>query len=368
MLTLLIASVAALVPQSKTGAPIVAPIKFFYGDPVISISVDGKPPMDFGLTMITRHSIVVNKEDAGLTRQLSINGKSLGVANLESPEGPVHPVLNAIGLSVLNGMAVGVDYARNEITFWPGGRLGQEVANAWILKASRWGSESKVWSAPILRKAEVAPVLPMTIGGKKMNLLLRIGQQGTSFVRGEEPPSGTPVEYGPGGNHAMLTNVDLGPTVLPWILYFRGVSYDPRKEIESSIVGTFTTENLLARRVILDLPANVMYAEQLSPDEQLSMFFSEWFQMPIDVQGSKMVLREMPSTRFYPQLAPIYESEVLEIMGQTSEQLLSAARGRTPENMSYLKLLFEKVWRGFKVKFKKPSGEVLEATLSPPKA
>jgi hypothetical protein len=265
-------------------------------------------------------------------------------------------------------MAIGVDYAKNEITFWPGGHLAPEVAEGWIQKAPKWGSASKVWSTPIQRKAGVAPVLPITVGGKKLQLLLRIGQQGTSFARGEEPATGTPVEYGPGGNHAILTNLDLGPITLPWILYFRGVSYDPRKEIDPAIVGTFTTENLLARRVILDLPANIMYAEQLSSDEQLSMFLSEWFQMPIDVQGDKMMLREMPTTHFYPQLAPIYESEVLEIMGQTSEQLLAAAKGRSAENMSYLKLLFEKVWRGYRVKFKKPNGEVLEATLSPPKS
>jgi len=367
VLTLLIASVAARAFQAKGPIPIVVPIKFFYGDPVISISIDGKAPQDFGLTMTTRHSIVVDNESAGAAKQLSVSGKSLGLANLEAPGANVHPVLNLLGLTVLNTMAIGVDYAKNEITFWPGGRIGAEVAKAWVQKAAKWGTGSSVWSIPILRKADVAPVIPLSIGGKKPLVLLRIGQQGTSFARGEEPQSGVPVEYGPGGNHALLTKVGIGPTTLPWILYFRGVSYDPRKEIDPSIAGTFTTENLLARRVILDLAANVMYSEQLPEDEQISMFLSEWFQMPIDVQGTKMSLREMPGTHFYPQLASIYESEVLEIMGQTAEQLISAARNCNEEHLTYLKLLFERVWRGYKVKIKKPNGEVMEATFSPPK-
>jgi len=367
MLSLFVATATYVALQTKAASPIVVPIKFFYGDPIISLSIDGKAPQDFGLNMTTRHSIMVQSEDAGPARQLSINGKTLGTANLEAPATNLHPVLNSLGLSFLNGMAIGVDYARNELTFWPGGRLSPEDAKGWIMKAPKWGTTSTLWSAPILRKAEVAPVVALSIAGQKISVLLRIGQQGSSFARGDEPASGVPVEYGPGGNHAILPRVGIGSTILPWILYFRGVSYDPRKEIDPTIVGTFTTENLLARRVILDLPGNVLYAEQLSADEQVSMFLSEWFQMPIDVQGEKMVLREMPSTRFYPQLTPIYESEILEIMGQPAKTILSAARDASPEHLTFLKLLFERVWQGFKVKFKKPNGEVIEATLSPPK-
>jgi hypothetical protein len=354
--------------QTKAAVPIVAPIRFFYGDPIISISIDGKTPEEFGLTMTTRHSIVTKAEDSGPARQLSVNGKSLGVVNLESPGATVHPVLNAIGLGVLNGLAIGIDYAKNEITFWPGGRIGADVARDWILKAGKWAADSTVWSIPIQRKADVAPVVPLTIGGKQDLMLLRLGQQGTSFARGEEPSSGVPVEYGQGGNHALLAHVGIGPATLPWILYFRGVSYDPRTAIDPSIVGTFTTENLVARRVILDLAGNVMYAEQLPADEQISMFLSEWFQMPIDVQKEKLILREMPGTKFYPQLAPIYESEIVEIMGQPSQQILAAAKDSTPEHATYLKLLFERVWMGFRVKFKKPNGDVVEATLSPPRS
>lgn len=368
MLTLLAAAAAAFGAQGKPAAPIVVPIKFFYGDPVISVSIDGKPPEEFGLTMTTRHSIVAQTEDSGPVRQLSINGKSLGSANLEAPGANVHPVLNAIGLGLLNGMAIGIDYAKNEITFWPGGRLGADTAKEWILKGAKWHVDSTVWSVPIQRKAEVAPVIAVMIGGKPTTMLLRLGQQGTSFARGEEPASGVPVEYGQGGNHALLPRVGIGTAILPWILYFRGVSYDPRASIDPTIVGTFTTENLYSRRVLLDLAANVMYAEQLSSDEQLSMFLSEWFQMPIDIQSDKLVLREMPGTKFYPQLAPIFESQILEIMGQTSQQILAAARDATPDHATYLKLLFERVWRGFRVKFKKPNGETVEANLSPPRS
>src|SRR5471030_2484210 len=96
MLTLLIAS-AAFGLQSKVATPIVVPIKFFYGDPIISISID------------------VQSADSGQARQLSINGKNIGTADLEAPGANAHPVLNAIGLGVLNGMAIGIDYARNEI-------------------------------------------------------------------------------------------------------------------------------------------------------------------------------------------------------------------------------------------------------------
>ena len=368
ILTFFVIAISKSRLQAKTQAPVVVPIKYFYGDPIISLSIDGKEPKEFGLTMITRHSIVVDKDDVGTSRQLAANGKLLTTANLESPDGDGHPLLNAIGLSVLNGMAIGVDYAKNELTFWPGGHLTADAAKVWISKASKWNSESQVWNMPIDRKVGVAPVIPILVGNKKVNVLLRIGQQGSSFARGEEPNGGTAVEYGPGGNHAIVTNIGVGPAMLPWMLYFRGVSYDPRKEIDPSIVGTFTTENLLARRVIIDLPGNVLYAEQLSPDEQISMFLSEWFQLPIDVQGAKVSLREMPGTRFYPQLQSVYESEVLEIMGQPIADILSAVRGRTKENMTYLKLLFERVWRGFKVKFRMPSGEIHEATFSPPKA
>jgi hypothetical protein len=192
-----------------------------------------------------------------------------------------------------------------------------------------------------------------------------LGQQGTSFARGEEPSAGVPVEYGQGGNHALLTNVAVGPSTLPWILYFRGVSYDPRTAIDPAITGTFTTENLLSRRVVVDLAGGALYAEKLPADNQASMFLSEWFQMPIDVQGDKMMLREMPGTSFYPQLKPIYDSEILEIMGQSSTQLIASAKDPTPEHATYLKLLFERVWHGYRVKLKKPNGDVVEANLRP---
>ncbi len=367
MISLLVASVLVSRSQADSGSPIVVPIELFYGDPVIKLSIDGKPPADFGLNMTTRHSIVVDKDDAGLARKLSFDGKTLGTELLEAPAANVHPVLNALGLGVLDTMAVGMDYGKNQITFWPGGRISPEAASAWILKAAKWGAESKVWQIPIERRAGVAPVIPINVGGKKMFLLLRIGQQGTSFARGEEPAGGTPVEYGQGGNHAILTNVGVGPQTLPWILYFRGVSYDPRKEIDPSIVGTFTTENLLARRVLVDLVANVMYVEALTPDEQLSMFLTEWLQLPAEVEGAKVLLREMPGTKFFPQLAPIYESEVLEVMGQPIDKILAAARAPNPDNMAFLRVLFEKVWQGYKLKFKRPNGTVQEATLSPPR-
>lgn len=367
MLTALIASLIGLHLESQSVTPIVAPIKYPFGDPIISISIDGQPPQDFGLNMSSRHSIVTNKVDAGSLRQLSINGRNLGPATLEYTDGPVRTSLNALGLGFLNGMAIGMDYAKNEVTLWPGGHLTPESAKSWILGAPKWGSESKVWTLPIQRKVGVAPVIPISINGKKINVLLRIGQQGTAFIHDVEPTSGIPVEYGQGGNQAILTNLEVGPATLPWILYFRGVKYDPSKEIDPSILGTFTTDNFLARRVIVDLPANALYVEQLSPDEQAAMFLSTWFQLPVDVQGSKMIIREMPGTRAYPQLTPIYESEILEIMGQSSEQILAATRGKTTENMKYLKLLFERIWNGYKVKFKMQNGDVHEANFSPPK-
>jgi len=235
MLTLLLAAALATSSQGKQGNPVVVPIKFFYGDPIIALSIDGKPPEEFGLTMTTRHSIVIDKVNVG-DRRLSFDGKSLGAVTLESPGLNVHPVLNALGLTVLNGMAVGVDYARNEITFWPGGHLTPEAASDWILKAPKWAADSKVLTVPIQRKADVAPVITATIAGKKYPLLLRIGQQGSSFARGEEPPSGTPVEYGPGGNHALLTNVGIGTAVLPWTLYFRGVGFLPAELKEEGTI------------------------------------------------------------------------------------------------------------------------------------
>lgn len=367
MLSLLIATAGLFNLQSKSSAPIVAPIKFFYGDPIIMMSIDGKPPEEFGLNMMTRRSIVTKTEDAGTDRRLSIDGQSIGVANLEAPAGGVHAVLNAVGLSVLNNMAIGIDYAKNEITFWPGGKLSAEGAKAWILKAQKWQTDSGIWSTEILRRAGSVPIVPITVGERQSLMLLRVGQQGTSFAKAKEPASGVSVEYGPGGNQALVTHVRLGSAVLPWVLYFRGVSYDPEKQIDPTISGTFTTENLFARRVIVDLPGNELYAEQLSSDEQLSMFLSDWFQMPLEVQGEKLTLREMPGTHFFAQLSPIYESEVMEIMGQSSQQIIDAARGASDSNATYLKLLFERVWQGFKVKFKRPDGTVQEATLRPPK-
>jgi len=367
MLTLLIATVFTSRASMAPGTPIVASINGFVVDPIVSISIDGKPDEKFGLTMTTRHSIVIDKDDAGSSRKLSIGGKTLATAELESPGASVHPVLNALGLSVLNNMAIGIDYSKNQITFWPGGHLSEADADAWVLRSPKWATDAKVWKAKIERRADVAPVLPVMVDGKKMDLLLRIGKEGTSFAKGEEPNGGTAVEYGPGGNQAILGNVGIGDVSLPWILYFRGVSYDPRKAIDPSIVGTFTTENLLARRMIIDLSGGDLYCEQLAPDQQLSMFLTAWLQLPIDVQGGKIFLREMPGTSFFGQLAPIYNSEVLELMGQPTETVLTAARDFTGDHRLLLKVLFEKVWQGFKVKIKRPNGQVQEVTFDPPK-
>ena len=365
MLALLIAT--ALTAQSKTAAPIVVPIKFFYGDPVIMVSVDGQPPEEFGLDMMTRHSVVTSSTDAGLQRKISINGQTIGTGALEAPSGNVKGILNALGLNILGNLAIGVDYARNEISFWPGGKVNPSDAKAWVLKDAKWQADSTVWSAPIQWRAGLAPVIPIAINGKQHVMLLRVGQQGTSFAKGQEPANGLAIEYGPGGNQALLAHVGIGQVVLPWVLYFRGVSYDPRKSVNPSIDGTFTTENLYARRVIVDLPGNTLYAEQLTGDEQLSMFLSDWFQMPLDVEGEKLMLKEMPSTQFYAQLAPVYDSEVLAIMGQPSQQIIDAARDWSDAHGTYIKGLFEQVWQGFKIKLKRPDGSVVEATLHPPK-
>ena len=367
MLTLIAASLFATRISVKTGSPVVVSIKGFVVDPIVSLSIDGQPNEDFGLTMTTRHSIVVNKDNAGLTRKLSVDGKSLTTAELETPGENAHPVLNALGLSVLNTMAIGIDYSKNQITFWPGGHLTAEEASAWILRAPKWLSDSKVLKTKIERRAEVAPVLPVTINGKKVDLLLRIGKEGTSFAKGQEPDSGTPVEYGPGGNQAILSGLTIGSTTLPWSLYFRGVSYDPRKAIDPSIMGTFTTDDLLARRVIVDLAGGMLFSEQLPQDAQISMFLTAWFQLPIEVQGSKMFMREMPDTKFFAQLSPIYDSEVLEIMGQSSESIIAAAKDFTGDRRLLLKVLFEKVWHGFKVKIKRTGGQVQDVDFDPPK-
>ena len=367
MLTLIAASMLVFRPTLPTGSPVVVSIKGFVVDPIVSLSIDGLPSEDFGLTMTTRHSIVINKDNAGLTRKLTVDGKTLTTAELESPGENAHPVLNALGLSVLNTMAIGIDYSKNQITFWPGGRLTPEEANAWIMRAPKWISESKVLKTKIERRAEVAPVIPVTINGKKVDLLLRIGKEGTSFAKGQEPDLNTPIEYGPGGNHAIVSGVTIGNTTLPWSLYFRGVNYDPRKAIDPTIMWTFTTDNLLARRVIVDLAGGMLYSEQLPLDAQVSMFLTAWFQLPIEVQGSKIFLKEMPDTKFFAQLAPIYDSEVLEIMGQSAESIVAAAKDFTGDRRLLLKVLFEKVWRGFKVKIKRTGGDVQEVDFDPPK-
>ena len=367
MITVLIASILTTRSGVLTGSPVVTSIKGFVVDPIVQLSIDGKPEVDFGLSMTTRHSIVINKDDVGVARKLTVDGKEVATAELESPGEGAHPVLNALGLSVLNGMAIGIDYSKNQVTFWPGGRLTEEDAKAWIMRSPKWLAESTFWKTKIERRAEVAPVLPVTVDGKKMDLLLRIGKEGTSFAKGLEPTGGTQVEYGPGGNQALVGGVGIGSNTVPWILYFRGVSYDPRKAIDPSIQGTFTTENLLSRRVIVDLAGGMLYGEQLPKDAQMSMFLTEWFQLPVEVQGSKMYLREMPGTKFFAQLAPIYDSEILEVMGQSAESVIAAARDFTGEHRLFLKVLFEKVWRGFKVRIKRPNGDVTEVSFDPPK-
>ncbi|MDR3692544.1 MAG: hypothetical protein P4L46_24400 [Fimbriimonas sp.] len=367
MLTILIASLLTGNRALRTGSPIVTSIQGFVVDPIVSISVDGKSEERFGITMTTRHSVVVDKDDAGVSRKLMIGGKTLATAELESPSENVHPVLNALGLTVLNDMAIGIDYSKNQMTFWPGGHLSEKEADAWIMQAPKWLGVSKVWKAHIDRRAGVAPVVSVRVDGKKLDLLLRIGKEGTSFSHGEEPSSGTPVEYGEGGNQAILANMGVGDATLPWILYFRGVSYDPKKSIDSSVLGTFTTENLLARRVIVDLAAGEMYSEQLPPDAQLSMFLTEWLQLPINVEGDRIFLKEMPGTSFFGQLASIYDSEVLEVMGQPAAAILGAARDFTGDHRILLKVLFEKVWKGYKLKIKRPNGQVIEADFDPPK-
>jgi hypothetical protein len=366
MLTLFLAA-AIVGSRQGAAAPIVVPIKGFLGDPIVSLSVDGKPPEDFGLDMTTRHSIVKTSDDAGLEKKISFNGKTIATGYLESPGVNVHPELNDLGLTVLNGMAIGIDYGTNQITFWPGGRLSEQEADAWILKSPKWMADSQVWKTKIEKRADVAPVVPVTVAGKTSYLLLRLGREGTSFAHGLEPASGTPIEYGPGGNHAILADVHIGGTVLPWILYFRGIAYDPRTEIDPSITGTFTTENLLARRVILDLPGNVMYSEQLSTDAQVSMFLSEWLQLPLEVSGDKIFMREMPGTHFFGQFASIYNSEVLEIMGQPAATVVEAAKNFSGDHVTLLKVMFERVWQGFRVKIKRPGGDVVEISLAPPK-
>jgi len=351
----------------KLASPVVAGIKGFVVDPIVQLSIDGKQESDFGLSMTTRHSIVVNKDDAGLARKLTVNGKEVATAELESPGDGAHPVLNALGLTVLNGMAIGIDYAKNQITFWPGGKLSEDDAKAWVMRSPKWISDATFWKTKISRRAEVAPVVPVNIDGKQLELLLRIGKEGTSFAKGAEPDGGTSIEYGPGGNQALIGNVGVGPTTLPWALYFRGVSYDPRKAIDSNIVGTLTTDDLLSRRVIVDLAGGQLYAEQLPKDAQMSMFLTEWFQLPLEVQGNKILIREMPGTHFFAQLSPIYDSEVLEIMGQPAESIIGAANDFSGEHRLFLKVLFEKVWRGFKVKIKRPNGDVTEVSFDPPK-
>ncbi len=366
MVTLLLASLVTLQGLASPKAPIIVSIKGFMVDPVIGLSIDGGPVQDFGLSMTTRHSIAMNKDDAGSAKKLSLDGKQLAIAELESPGDNIHPVLNALGLSVLNTMAIGIDYAKGQITLWPGGRLSEEDAKAWVLRSPKWMGDSKAWKTKIERRAEVAPVIPVTIDGKKVNLLLRVGKEGTSFAKGEEPTTGTPVEYGPGGNHSLLANIGIGPTMLPWALYFRGVSYDPRKSIDSSIVGTFTTENLLSRRVLVDLAGGMLYSEQLTPDAQLSMFLTQWFQLPLEAQGSKLFVREMPETKFFPQLESIYGTEVVEIMGQPIADVLAAARDFTGERRILLKVLFEKIWKGYRMKIKKADGTTQDISFDPP--
>jgi len=127
-------------------------------------------------------------------------------------------------------MAVGVDYARNEITFWPGGHLSQAAAEAWILKAPKWNADSKIWSTPILRKADVAPVVPLTVEGRRTCCFFALGSR--KFVRTRRrAASGVSRRVRSRGNHALLANVGIGPATLPWVLYFRGVSYDPARRL-----------------------------------------------------------------------------------------------------------------------------------------
>src|SRR6185312_9536524 len=165
MLTLFIA--AAIVGGHQGAAsPVVVPIKGFLGDPIVSLSVDGKPPEDFGLNMTTRHSIVKAADDAGLEKKITFNGKTIATGFLETPGADVHPELNDLGLTVLSGMAIGIDYSSNQITFWPGGHLSAQEANAWILKSPKWMTDSKVWQAKIEKRANVSPVIPVTVGGK----------------------------------------------------------------------------------------------------------------------------------------------------------------------------------------------------------
>jgi hypothetical protein len=54
-------------------------------------------------------------------------------------------------------------------------------------------------------------------------------------------------------------------------------------------------------------------------------------------------------------------------MGQPAESIIGAANDFSGEHRLFLKVLFEKVWRGFKVKIKRPNGDVTEVSFDPPK-
>jgi hypothetical protein len=270
------------------------------------------------------------------------------------PAGRTSPKLGgaeaSLGLDVLKDAAIGLDFANSRITLWPKGGLDEKEAAVWTSALPGWLSSEKA-PVKVLNSKRVEDALAISIGDGSSLALFHLGMSGTTIGKGGPAVAGSLVNA---SQLRLSTGVSISGRAIPWLGFIPGE--DAVWERFPQTKGmTVTPDALRSRRVLIDLAASKIYYEELSDDALLSWTLTEWFAAPFLVDGNQIRLENLPGFKWSKQEF-LRGSQVIDIAGVQTSEILNLLRSRNSESRNQLAELFSLRAGTFEVEIRTPDG------------
>jgi len=254
-----------------------------------------------------------------------------------------------LGADLLGRAAVGFDYDRAEITFWPGGRLDRKAALKWAMEGA--GPGAKEARVGLDKRYDTSAGLTASYDKWRGGLLLDTGST-LSTLQSRHTPKveaigvsivQTVLDYQDVIEAILLTpKAKIGTVEIPW---FRFRMSEMASDFPGKPSGAFSINDLRSHRVIVDFPGAALYFAEPGREQSLGVAFSEVTNVPCVFEGGKIRLGK----QIFDALKAGEGAEVISIAGRAAPEILDALDGKKPGGLKFIFGLLGDLHKDFSV-------------------
>jgi hypothetical protein len=258
-------------------------------------------------------------------------------------------VVGVLGMDVLRKMALGFDVVDSTVTFWPG-NVSENDARKWLTRPPSWPDSvtSGIRKIPLDVIGKDFVGLSARCNDHPLKLFFDTGSSFSTLTEGAIQTASAKVAYSEDMRFAyhvaksvaaIAMNILLGSETTEWFFYraVKAEDFPPSAESRDGFIGL---NDLMSRRILVDLPGKAILVEDSGNDAQLSMFLSHLLSAPLRLSGKTLkfgpVYPQSKSARegdpYLSSISRFDGAEVLSAGGFRPSDIVRALK--TPDNNS----------------------------------